>query len=91
MLNLVLGFLGVAVLIRWRAMIPFTYLLLLFQSAASRLILYLHPIARSGASNMPVGSIFLLGLLVLTVIGFVTSLLDKPAPHKCIASGRAIS
>src|SRR5689334_17722768 len=53
MLNLVLGFFGVAVLIRWRAMIPFTYLLLLFQSAASRLILYLHPIARSAASNMP--------------------------------------
>ena len=90
MMNLVLGFLGFAVLIRWRAMIPFTYLLMLFQSVAARLILYLHPIARSSASAMPAGSVFLLGLLGLTVIGFVLSLVRKPAGRTSTAEEGAI-
>jgi len=89
MMNLVLGFMGVAVLIRWRAMIPFTYLLLLFQSAASRIVLYLHPIARSGASTVQIGTVFLLGLLGLTVIGFVLSLIGNPSSHTMATGARS--
>ena len=44
-------------------MIPFTYLLLLLQSIAGRIVLYLHPIERSSMSAMQIGSVFLLGLL----------------------------
>lgn len=75
--NLVAGFLGIAVLIRWRAMIPFLYLLMLFQSVANRIILYVHPIARSGAQGEQIGTLFVLGLMALTAIGFALSLLDS--------------
>lgn len=81
-LNLPLGLQGIAVLIRWRAMIPFMYLLLLFQSIASKIILYAHPLARSGVSTAQIGSAFLYGLLALTVIGFVLSLV-----HRSVAGG----
>jgi hypothetical protein len=86
LLNLVIGFLGLAVLIRWRTMIPFTYLLLLFQSAAGRIVLYLHPIARSGAQTMQIGTIFLLALLALTALGFALSLVR---PRGTLGADRA--
>lgn len=56
-------------------MIPFTYLLLLLQSVAARIVLYLHPLTRTAGSTVQLGSLFLLGLLVLTAIGFVLSLM----------------
>src|SRR5437762_5948267 len=87
LLNPVLGFLGIAVLIRWRAMIPFTYLLLLLQSNAGRIVLYLHPIERSSMSAMQIGSVFLLGLLTLTGIGFVLSLLGRQPERTSIPTG----
>lgn len=77
LLNLFLGLQGIAVLIRWRAMIPFMYLLLLLQSAASKIILFVHPVSRSGVSSAHLGSLFVYGLLALTVIGFVLSLMQR--------------
>lgn len=65
LVNLVVGFLGVIVMIRWRAMIPFLYLLMLLQSIAGRIILYAHPLARSGAQTVQIGSLFLLCILAL--------------------------
>lgn len=75
--NLVTGFLGLAVLIRWRAMIPFMYLLLLLHGIAGRIVLYVHPIIRSDVQTQQYGSLFLLGLLALTALGFVLSLMRR--------------
>lgn len=89
-LNLPLGLQGIAVLIRWRAMIPFMYLLLLLQSIAGKIVLYMHPIARSGVSTVQLGSVFLYGLLALTVIGFVLSLLNRSdLPGQAVHPGEA--
>jgi hypothetical protein len=66
---------SVAVLIRYRAMIPFMYLLLLIQQTGSRLILLAQPVVRSSA--MPIGVSINLAILALTIIGFVLSLLNS--------------
>jgi len=80
--NLLIGLQGVLALVRYRAMIPFTYLLFLLQYAGSKTITIVHPIARSGATtygSVPLGQTFLLAVLALTVLGFVLSLLNRRA------------
>ncbi len=80
--NLLIGLQGVLVLVRYRAMAPFTYLLLLLQYAGSKTIAIVHPIARSGATtygSIPLGQAFILAVLALTVLGFVLSLLNRRA------------
>ncbi len=72
--GLLLALLGIVVLIRYRAMIALFYLLLLLQQLGSRALGLLHPIAKSGAQT---GSALVLGILAVTVIGFVLSLLGK--------------
>jgi hypothetical protein len=72
---LLFALLGVVVLIRYRAMIPFMYLLLLIQQLGSRALGMLHPIGRFGASSTQIGSALVLGILAATVIGFILSLL----------------
>ncbi len=47
--HLLFALLGLAVLIRYRALIPLMYLLLLAQQAGNRLLNFVHPIARLGA------------------------------------------
>ncbi len=74
---LLFALLGVVVLIRYRAMIPFMYLLLLIQQLGSKVLGLLHPIARSGVSSAQTGSALVLGILAATIIGFVLSLLSK--------------
>jgi hypothetical protein len=78
LLNLTLAVLGATALIRYRAMIPFLFLLYLAQSLGTRVLLYVHPLQRIGSATASVGSAFVLGLLALTALGFVLSLVPKP-------------
>jgi hypothetical protein len=80
LLSLTLGVLGGLALIRYRAMIPFLFLLYLAQSIGSRALLLVHPLLRTSTS---VGSTVVLGLLALTTLGFVLSLM----PGKSVAGG----
>lgn len=70
---------GVVVLIRYRAMIPFMYLLLLVLHLGSKAVLRVHPIARSGVSSAHLGSAFVLALLCMLLAGLVLSLSYKRA------------
>lgn len=77
LLNLTLGVLGGLALIRYRTMIPFLFLLYLAQSIGGRALLLVHPFLRTSTT---VGSTVVLGLLALTALGFVLSLMPrKPA------------
>lgn len=78
---------GVVVLIRYRAMIPFMYLVLLILQLASKALLLMHPVARSGASTAQLGSAFILAILAMSIVGFVLSLFDRshsPARDKSL-------
>ncbi|MDE2134692.1 MAG: hypothetical protein KGM97_06700 [Alphaproteobacteria bacterium] len=68
---------GIVVLIRYRAMIPFMYLLLLIVQLGSKALVLVHPIVRSGVSTAQLGSAFILAILAMTVIGVVLSLRNK--------------
>jgi hypothetical protein len=74
---LLLALLGVMVLIRYRAMIPFMYLLLLVQQLGGWAILAVHPIVSSGAASAKAGSAVVFALLAMALVGFVLSLLNK--------------
>jgi hypothetical protein len=63
---------GAVALVRYRSMIPFMYVMLLFVQLGSRLVLWARPIVRTTA--MPMGLWINLGLIALTVIGLVLSL-----------------
>jgi len=68
---------GVVVLIRYRAMIPFMYLLFLVLHLGSKVLLQLHPVARSGVSSAQLGSAFVLAIIGMLLAGFGLSLLNK--------------
>jgi hypothetical protein len=73
---LVLPLLGVLALIRYRAMIPLVYLMMLTLNLSSRALQLVHPIARIGGVQ-PISfyvNLFLLGMLV---VGFGLSLTDR--------------
>ncbi len=74
--QLILGLLGAVAFFRYRAMIPFLYLVLLFQMLGNRALSQLHPISHSGASGTPPGFYVSLAILAATVAGFVLSLLN---------------
>jgi hypothetical protein len=59
-------------LVRYRSMIPFMYVMLLFVQVGARLLLWTRPIAR--ATAMPMGLWISLGLIALTAIGLALSL-----------------
>jgi hypothetical protein len=73
--QLLLGLVGIIALVRYRAMIPFLYLVLLLQMLGNRALTLLHPIVQSGTSGTPPGFYVSLGLLAATAAGFVLSLL----------------
>ena len=75
--QLALVVLGVVALVRYRAMIPLLYLLLLAEHLGRRAIGVLHPIDRTGGS--PVGLYINLALLAVLVVGLGLSLLTRPA------------
>ena len=79
--QLLLGLLGVVALVRYRAMIPFVYLVLLLQMLGNRALALLHPIAESATSGTPPGFYVSLGILTATLAGFVLSLLHTKAPE----------
>jgi MYXO-CTERM domain-containing protein len=69
--QLVFSVLGVLALTRYRAMIPFMFVLFLLEHLARRLIPLVKPIARTGA---PPGLYINIALLVLMIVGLVLSL-----------------
>jgi len=79
---LVIALLGVVVLIRYRAMIPFMFLVQLIVQLGGRVLLEVNPIVRSAETSMgfaghPIGFWLNLAILAMTVIGFVLSLRNK--------------
>ena len=77
---LIVPLLSGLVLIRYRAMIPIMYLMLLLLYGGSRLVQLLHPVVRADAR--PVGFYVNLIILALTLIGFGLSLLNtRPGPQ----------
>jgi hypothetical protein len=68
---------GAVVLWRWRAMVPFLYLVLLADQAVRRLAALANPIARTEAAS--VGIWINLGILALLLVGFLLSLWSRPS------------
>jgi hypothetical protein len=64
----------VVALVRYRAMIPFMYLLFLILHLGSKALLLVHPVARSGVATAQLGSAFVLGLIGMLAIGFILSI-----------------
>jgi len=94
--NLLLALQGVAVLIRYRAMIPFMYLVLLIDHFGSEAILRVNPIARAGAATVGALSIptaINLAILSMTLTGFVLSLrrLGSPARDHTVGTRTTLS
>jgi len=73
---------GVVVLIRYRAMIPFMFLVLLILQLGSKALVLAHPIPRSGVSTAQLGSIFILAILAISIVGFALSLLKGPTSRR---------
>jgi hypothetical protein len=69
--QLVISVFGVLALTRYRAMIPFMFVLLLIEHLARRWILLVKPIARIGAHP---GGVLNLALIALMIVGLVLSL-----------------
>jgi|SRR4051812_37924603 hypothetical protein len=85
---LVLPLIGAVALVRYRAMIPFLFLMLLAVMLGSRGLNYLHPIARTAAAGgHPIGMYVNLGILALAVIGFALSLTHSGAREASLAKG----
>lgn len=72
--HLLFALLGVLALIRYRAMIPLVYLLFLVHALSNKILLLVHPIARAGGQG---GSMVVLAVLALTVVGFVLCLVGR--------------
>ena len=73
------AFQGVVALIRYRAMIPFMYLLFLILHLGSKGFLFLHPYARTASTDRS-GYFFILAIIVMLLVGFGLSLLGKSKP-----------
>jgi hypothetical protein len=71
--QLTLALIALAILIRYRAMVPFIYLVLLGEQLARRFIDQAYAVPR--AESTAVGWYVTLGLLALLTIGFVLSLI----------------
>ena len=75
--TLVLTLFCVLVLIRYRAMIPLTYVLLLLQHAGNVILLFKESVI-TGTSSATVVNV---ALLLLTAVGLVSSLHGRPDPE----------
>ena len=75
---LVVPVISAVALVRYRAMIPFLFLMLLAVQLGARTLNYLHPIVRVAASGgQPIGLYVNLGILALTVVGFIFSVMGS--------------
>jgi|HubBroStandDraft_5_1064220.scaffolds.fasta_scaffold65558_3 hypothetical protein len=72
---ILMGLIAVVVLIRYRALIPFAYLLFLASLIGTRAINALYTTGR--AEGTPIGFYINMGLLAAMVAGFVLSLLSR--------------
>jgi len=72
LLHLVIGFVCLLVLIRYRALIPFTFAILIAEYIGRRLILFVLPIEETGAGSR--GLVINLVILAAMVVGLVLSL-----------------
>jgi hypothetical protein len=86
---------SLVVLMRYRAMIPFMYLLFLILQLGNRALLMLNPIVRSdspamGFAGHAIGLYMNLAILALTLIGFVLSLVDRSASRPA-STGRGMT
>ena len=72
--QLIISIVAAVVLIRYRALVPLMFLLLLLELAGRRIALHVLPIASNGSHS---GSIVNLVLLVLLVIGLALSLIKR--------------
>ncbi len=72
--QLVFSVLGVLALTRYRAMVPFMFVLLLLEHLARKWVLLVKPIATTGT---PPGLYINLGLLVLMIVGLALSLRSR--------------
>lgn len=70
--HLLLTVVAIAVLIRCRSLVPFTFLLLVAEQAGRFAIKLFNPIARTGASTLPVDPNIV--IIALLLIGFALSL-----------------
>lgn len=71
--QLILALIALAALIRWRALVPFLYLVSLVEMLARRLIVQTHDIARAEAS--PIAWYVTWGVLALLALGLLLSLI----------------
>jgi hypothetical protein len=74
--NLPLVAIGAVALWRWRAMVPFLYLVLLADQVVRRVIALANPVARTDAASA--GVWINLALLALLLVGFGLSLWSRP-------------
>ena len=69
--QLILNLVGLLVLVRYRAAVPFMFALLLLEHSARKLIFWVLPLPRTGS---PPGFFINLGLVAVMIIGLVLSL-----------------
>lgn len=67
---------GIVALVRYRALVPFAFLLLLIEQVLWRVVHYALPISKQGASG---GGWFIYMLFAVILIGFVLSLWQRSA------------
>ena len=78
-LNILVCLIGVLALVRYRAMVPLIYLVLLFLLAGQKVMGLLFPVPRAPEAF---GGLMILGMLTVTLLGFVLSLFrprNRPA------------
>ena len=69
--QLMLNLIGLLVLVRYRAMVPFMFVLLLFEHLSRKLIFWVLPIPRTGT---PPGFYLNLAMVAVMIVGLVLSL-----------------
>ncbi len=75
--NFIICFIGAVVLVRYRSLVPFMFVLLLVQQLSRYLILQILPIARTGAA--PGGTINFV-ILTIMIVGLAVSLWRRAVP-----------
>ena len=86
-LNLVLlSLLGALALVRYRAMIPLAYLLLLIENAGRKVFALIEPIHSASSAGPSFALLFNFGFIAALLIGFVLSVSD-PGENRMVKSG----
>ena len=78
---------GVLVLVRYRAMIPIMYLLFLMLHLGTKALDMLHPTASTGAASSQKGSLVIVSIIAMLLVGFVLSILRIGSPNRSLTQG----